>query len=158
MKWDISDHCENQSEISFNGNHKYIVKDKLSSMFIVNDKTVGELHPFAADEDREGIDTISRRWYLTITDLPDDAKAGNRSVQATFYGSDDSPDSVLDGSTFGEISIFEVSPHGNPNHIVLVVDFTKVRSQQDHKFGIHVLITHGAKIGDAVSGDPNEDV
>lgn len=140
MQWDITDHPENQSTISWEENHKWLTLGKISAMYIVNGNTVDELHAFK-EEDDEGESAISRQWHLRITDLPDSALWPERSVQVTFYGQDYPLDSVLDGSTFGEISVWEHNPL-NSNEINLVIDFTKVRSQ-GHEFGVHVLIVHG---------------
>ena len=143
MQWDISDHPENQSTISWEGNHKWVIPRRLSTMFIVNGNLVNQLHPFK-ERDDEGERAISRRWHLTITDLPKNARWPNRSVQVLFYGQEGSLGSVLDGSTFGEISVWEHNPDDSDcyDKIQLVIDFTKVRSQ-GHEFGIHVLIAHG---------------
>ena len=153
MKWDISGHYENQSTISWQGNHKWINKSKCSVMFIVNGNLVNQLHSFSQSDD-EGQSAISRRWHLTITDLPESAWWPNRSVQATFYGQDSPVNSVLDGSTFGEISIWEHNPD-NIDEINLVVDFTKVRSQ-GHEFGVHVMIIHSNKHGQVIASPLSE--
>ena len=149
MKWDISDHTENQSTISWKKS-TWIIKDKLSSMKIVNGSDYSSLFEFAREIDWKDW-AISRRWYLTITDLPDSAKWPQRVINATFFGVDGS---VLDGSTFGKISVWEASPI-HDNEIVLVVDITKVRSQ-NHQFGINVQITHNINPVIAVPGKPDE--
>lgn len=138
MKWDISGHPENQTTVSWLGNSTWIIQDSLSQMRITHNNS-NELYPFDEYQDGPAI-AKARRWYVTITDLPENAEWPERVVSATFFGYDSAPSSVLDGSTFGEISIWEVSPT-TPREIILVVDFTKVRSQA-HKFGIQLLITH----------------
>jgi hypothetical protein len=138
MKWDISGHPENQTTVSWLGNSTWIVQDSLSQMRITHNNS-NELYPFDEYQDGPAI-AKARRWYVTITDLPENAEWPKRVISATFLGYDSAPSSVLDGSTFGEISIWEVSPT-TPREIILVVDFTKARSQA-HKFGIQLMITH----------------
>jgi len=139
MQWDIINHPENQSIFSWKENHKWVVEEKISRMFIINGNKVDQLHYFKVRDD-EGEAAISRRWHLTITDLPESAWWPNRSIQATVYGQEYGLGSVLDGSTFGEISVWEHNPD-NVDEINLVIDFTKVRSQ-NHEFGVHILILH----------------
>jgi hypothetical protein len=151
MQWDILNHPENQSTISWKDNAKWISPGRVSGMFIINGNLVSDLYAFKQVND-QGEPAISRRWHLLITDLPQSAWFPNRSVQVTFYGQDGSIESVLDGSTFGEISVWESSPD-TPDcfgSISLIVDFTKVRSQ-DHEFGIHVTIFHGGSNGPVIA-------
>ena len=79
MQWDILNHPENQSIFSWQENHKWVVDEKISRMFIVNGNQVDQLHYFN-ERDDEGQAAISRRWHLTITDLPESAWWPNRSV------------------------------------------------------------------------------
>ena len=138
MQWDITNYPENQTTISWSENSNWVVQDVLSQIRI-NHSNSNELTPF--DEYQDGLETAKvRRWYVTITDLPESATWPNRVINATFFGYDSTPSSVIDGSTFGEISIWEASPSAS-DEIVLVIDFTKTRSQE-HQFGVQVLITH----------------
>lgn len=151
MQWNILNHPENRSVINWKENARWVVKGKISTAFIVNENLVNELHAFKTRDD-EGTSAISRRWHLIIEDLPQSAWWPHRSVQATFYGQDGALDSVLDGSTFGEISIWEHNPGGLDcaDEVNLVVDFTKVRSQ-GHEFGVHVVIYHGVLNAPAIA-------
>jgi len=138
MKWDISEHPENQLTVSWNDYAKWVIDNKISVLKITYNNS-NELYSF--DEFSDGTSIAkSRRCYITITDLPDSAKWPNRNVSSTFFATDPAPTSVLDGSTFGDISIWEVKP-SNLNDIILIIDFTKSRSQ-DHEFGIQVQISH----------------
>jgi len=138
MKWDISDHPENQLTVDWNDYANWIVENKISIIRISHSNS-NELYPFEEFQDGSTI-AKSRRWYITINNLPDSAKWPERNVSATFFATDPAPSSVVDGSTFGDISIWEVTP-SDFNELIMVVDFTKYRSQ-DHEFGIQIQINH----------------
>jgi hypothetical protein len=148
VKWNVKDFPVNCSRVKWEkdwavaGDVPDDQKPSISACFIRHHRTADILHPFEQYTD-EGAPAFSRRWRLVIFALPKSAHWERRSIQATFYGDDPG----LDGSTFGDISICELTPSNN-KEIVLEIDFTKVRSQ-GHRFGVHVQILHNISWSDA---------
>ncbi len=152
MRWNLIGHPENVSVVDWDPKW-WVINGKLSSARINCPRSVDQLYAFHTYKD-DGKDAISRRWALKIKGLPANSSGTTRTVQAMLFASDDAS---LDGSTFGEASVWEHVIAARSNSILLEVDFTKVRSQP-HSFGLHIQITHDVFVDTAVASASVDEV